>query len=114
MKTLATAVSKQQFDELFKKVSNWGVWGTDDERGTLNYITPETIRRAAALIQTGRAVSMAVPISKIAGPDKPISDALLFFPRCCSPHFPHQSIHLSQSRNHYRRRIGETIHITAS
>ena len=26
---------------------NWGKWGADDERGTLNYITPETIALAA-------------------------------------------------------------------
>ena len=30
---------------------NWGKWGRDDERGTLNYITPETIVDAARLIK---------------------------------------------------------------
>jgi kynurenine formamidase len=71
MKTLPAAMSKQQFDELFRKVCNWGVWGADDERGTLNYITPQTIQRSAALVKSGRSVSMAVPINKTAGPDNP-------------------------------------------
>ena len=53
---------------LARKVSNWGRWGTDDERGTLNFITPEMVRarrgvrearaglqpRAAASAPTGR------------------------------------------------------------
>lgn len=71
MKTVPTAMSKQQFDELFRKVCNWGVWGSEDERGTLNYITSESIRKAAALVKHGRSISMAVPINKEAGPDNP-------------------------------------------
>ncbi len=39
-----TAVS---FDLLMEQLSNWGKWGTADEKGTLNYSTPE--RRKAAL-----------------------------------------------------------------
>lgn len=44
---------------LFERVKNWGRWGADDERGTLNFITPETLRTAAALVKSGRAVSCA-------------------------------------------------------
>jgi kynurenine formamidase len=64
-------LSKQEFDELFQRVCNWGRWGPDDERGTLNYITPERVREAASLVRSGRSVSMAVPINKVAGPDNP-------------------------------------------
>jgi len=71
MKILPATMSKQQFDQLFGEVSNWGKWGTEDERGTLNYITPQTIHRAASLVKTGRSVSMAIPINKVAGPDNP-------------------------------------------
>ena len=71
MGTLPDTMTKQQFDQLFEKVSNWGVWGPEDERGTLNYITPQTIHRAASLVTTGRSVSMAIPINKVAGPDNP-------------------------------------------
>jgi hypothetical protein len=51
MKTLAAAMSRQQFDQLFAQVSNSGVWGPDDQRGTLNYITPQTVQRAASLVK---------------------------------------------------------------
>src|ERR1043165_6502668 len=71
MKTIASHVSAGEFDELFKSVCNWNRWGPDDERGTLNYITPDEIRKAAALVSSGRSVSMAVPINKVAGPDNP-------------------------------------------
>jgi kynurenine formamidase len=64
-------MTAQEFDDLFKKVCNWGRWGPDDERGTLNYITPAHVRRAAALVRSGRSVSMAIPINKVAGPDNP-------------------------------------------
>lgn len=64
-------LSASEFDELFQSVCNWGRWGVDDERGTLNYITPEHVRAATALVRSGRSVSMALPINKVAGPDNP-------------------------------------------
>ena len=64
-------MSAQEFDRLFQKVSNWGRWGPDDERGTLNYITPAHVRAAAALVRSGRSVSLAIPINTVAGPDNP-------------------------------------------
>lgn len=69
--TVPGYVSRAEFDELFRAVCNWGRWGEDDERGTLNYIQPEHIRRAAGLVRLGRSVSMAVPVNKVAGPDNP-------------------------------------------
>jgi len=71
MKTIPSRVSRQEFDELFKAVLNWGRWGTEDERGTLNYITPQSIRSAVSLVRSGQTVSMAIPINKTAGPDNP-------------------------------------------
>jgi len=64
-------MSAREFDELFQKVSNWGRWGPDDERGTLNYITPAHVRAAAAQVRSGRSVSLALPINTVAGPDNP-------------------------------------------
>jgi hypothetical protein len=32
------------------KLRNWGRWGPDDEIGTLNFITPEKIVKAAQLV----------------------------------------------------------------
>lgn len=43
------------------KVSNWGRWGADDQRGTLNFITPETVRRGAACVRRGVVFSLGLP-----------------------------------------------------
>src|SRR4029078_10739449 len=64
-------VSLAAFDAMFEAVKNWGRWGADDERGTLNYLTPDKVAAAAALVRSGRTVSMAIPINKVAGPDNP-------------------------------------------
>jgi kynurenine formamidase len=64
-------VSVSDFEQIFDAVKNWGRWGASDELGTLNYITPEKVRGAAALVTSGRSVSMAIPINKVAGPDNP-------------------------------------------
>jgi kynurenine formamidase len=45
------------------ELTNWGRWGADDERGTLNLVTPERVAAAAALIRTGRTFCLAIPIS---------------------------------------------------
>ena len=71
MKTAPRPVSRQEFDRLFEQLSNWGRWGSDDERGTLNYIKPEHIQSAARLVRAGRSVSLSLPINKVAGPDNP-------------------------------------------
>jgi len=48
-------------DALARKVSNWGRWGPDDERGTVNFITPEVVRRAAACVRRGVVFSLGLP-----------------------------------------------------
>ena len=50
--------------ETGKRVSNWGRWGPEDERGTLNHITPEAVKRAAACVHTGRVFSLALPLDE--------------------------------------------------
>jgi hypothetical protein len=37
---------------------NWGRWGADDQRGAVNLITPAKRAAAAALVRSGRAVSV--------------------------------------------------------
>jgi kynurenine formamidase len=51
-----------EFDELARKVNNWGRWGDTDERGTLNLITPEVIRRAVACVRTGEQFALGLPL----------------------------------------------------
>jgi|ERR1035441_2959065 hypothetical protein len=64
-------VSVAEFEAIFESVRNWGRWGIDDQIGTMNYVTPGTVREAAALVRSGRRVSMAIPINKVSGPDNP-------------------------------------------
>lgn len=64
-------ITPAEFDKLFDTLKNWGRWGADDELGTLNFITPDTIRAAAATVKSGRSVSLSIPINTVAGPDNP-------------------------------------------
>ena len=48
-----------ELKQLAKRVSNWGRWGEDDQRGTLNHIDSEARRRAAAAVRHGVGVSCA-------------------------------------------------------
>jgi kynurenine formamidase len=67
----APRVSVAEFERIFESVKNWGRWGPNDQLGTLNMITPERVRAAAALVRSGRRVSMEIPINTVAGPDNP-------------------------------------------
>lgn len=42
--------------------TNWGKWGKNDELGTMNYITPQSIVEAARLVRSGRSYSLAAPM----------------------------------------------------
>ncbi len=46
--------------EIARTVSNWGRWGAEDERGTVNFITPEVVRRAAACVKRGAVFSLGL------------------------------------------------------
>lgn len=60
-----------QFDALFQQVSNWGRWGKDDQLGTLNLITPERKREAAAQVKVGISVSLARDLNAEKSIDNP-------------------------------------------
>ncbi|MFE9120766.1 cyclase family protein [Streptomyces sp. NPDC007172] len=53
-----------EFHEIAKRVNNWGRWGADDERGTLNHISDEVVREAAGEIRCGLRVSLALPLQQ--------------------------------------------------
>lgn len=42
----------------------WGRWGGDDERGALNFIGAAEVTRACSLVEHGRVMSLAQPLSK--------------------------------------------------
>ncbi|NUS87418.1 MAG: cyclase family protein [Streptomyces sp.] len=53
-----------EFHDIAKRINNWGRWGEADEIGTLNLITDEVVRGAAAAIRSGRRIPLAVPLQQ--------------------------------------------------
>ena len=51
------------FAELAREVNNWGRWGPDDQRGTLNLLSADHVRTAAGLVREGRRIDLAIPLS---------------------------------------------------
>ncbi|MGY4099368.1 cyclase family protein [Nocardia sp. R16R-3T] len=56
--------SRAQIEELGELYRNWGRWGSDDEAGTMNLVDGARIARAARLVRTGRAYSLALPLDR--------------------------------------------------
>ncbi len=56
---------------LTQDLNNWGRWGADDQRGTLNHLSPQITLDALALAETGETVSCARPVGFEAAPDVP-------------------------------------------
>jgi kynurenine formamidase len=51
----------ERIRQIAERVSNWGRWGAEDERGTLNLITAEKVRQAAACVKRGKVFSLGLP-----------------------------------------------------
>ena len=56
------------YEELQKRTdapagSAWGLWGKDDELGTVNFITPECVTRAAGLVNRGAVFNLDCAIN---------------------------------------------------
>lgn len=49
------------FRAIGREFSNWGRWGDDDERGTVNLITPERVVEASQLVRHGRIFDLGIP-----------------------------------------------------
>jgi kynurenine formamidase len=79
----------EAWDRMFWEVSNWGRWGPDDQLGAVNLITPEKRKQAAALVRTGRSVSLEHQLIETADPDV---------------HTPFQKF------NHGNKLVWETVH----
>jgi kynurenine formamidase len=62
-------MSAQEFRELFDAVSNWGRW--DNDRGALNYLTPDRVAAAAGLVRSGTTITLSRPLQTEARPDVP-------------------------------------------
>ena len=66
-----TPPTAEEYAEYRTRFNNWGRWGSDDELGTLNFITPDVRRAAAQLVSVGRAISCSRPINTHSGPANP-------------------------------------------
>ena len=64
-------LSTADFEALFDAVSNWGRWGEDDQRGALNYLTPERVAGAAQLVSTGETITLSLPLNTRHALDNP-------------------------------------------
>jgi kynurenine formamidase len=53
-------------------LGNWGRWGTDDEVGAANLLTPELVRSAAGLVRSGAVYPLGMPIRRSGVPVHPI------------------------------------------
>ncbi|MHB8574707.1 MAG: cyclase family protein [Dehalococcoidia bacterium] len=60
---VTTQLTRDDVLGIFEQIKNWGRWGADDERGTLNFITADQRRRATATVRDGVAVSCALPLN---------------------------------------------------
>jgi hypothetical protein len=47
-----------------REVSNWGRWGPDDERGTVNLLSPSRITEAATLVRRGVSIPLSLPMDE--------------------------------------------------
>jgi kynurenine formamidase len=76
---------ESELDALFDEVSNAGRWGADDELGTLNLITDAKRRAAAALVRSGRVLSLARDLDKLQSPNNP---SPVRHTMCYQAHYP--------------------------
>ena len=53
-----------------KTLSNWGRWGPDDQRGTLNLLTANNVQDSASLVRQGKVYSLSMELDK----DGPLPD----------------------------------------
>jgi kynurenine formamidase len=60
----------EDFRAVGARLSNWGRWGQQDQRGTLNLITPPRLAAAAALVRHGRSFDLSIRLGRD-GPQPP-------------------------------------------
>jgi kynurenine formamidase len=52
------------FDRLAESLRNWGRWGEADQRGALNHIGPEALKRAAGEVQAGKLFNLGLKFDR--------------------------------------------------
>lgn len=64
-------LTMQQVDGWMSELSNWGRWGKDDQRGTINLMTAAVRKDALKLVRDGVSVSLAHTVDKEQAADSP-------------------------------------------
>ncbi|MBI4888513.1 MAG: cyclase family protein [Acidobacteria bacterium] len=64
-----TAAMRAQYEQWRKEFKTWGKWGTADNKGTSNLITPQKVLNAVRLVRTGTVVSLAHAEPQVAAAD---------------------------------------------
>lgn len=90
----APDVSAEEIDALATQVSNWGRWGDDDQRGTLNLLDGAAVQRGLACVKAGKSFSLAIPFDE-AGPQ------LGNIPGRDNPRLERQIVHSAFSGSHH-------------
>jgi kynurenine formamidase len=54
----------EKFDMLAEKLRNWGRWGSDDQKGTLNLIDGAALMRATKAVTVGKRFSLGLGFDK--------------------------------------------------
>lgn len=57
-----TLITMEELRQVGRDLSNWGRWGDEDERGTLNLITPQRVAEATAAVRRGATFRLSMPI----------------------------------------------------
>jgi kynurenine formamidase len=68
----AQDATPDELEAIWARVSNWGRWGADDERGALNQQSAERCARAAALVREGLHLSLAHDLPLRPSPETPV------------------------------------------
>jgi kynurenine formamidase len=79
--TAPASLTKADIDAMMQELSNKGRWGRDDQKGTVNLITPAKRRQAAALVTEGVSISLA----RNTDPDKAIDNSSPFLVKMSPP-----------------------------
>ena len=67
----ANIPSEEEVLSYFKKFSNWGRWGAEDQLGAPNLITPAVTKRAIDLVEDGLRITMSRTVSFEPSADAP-------------------------------------------
>ena len=64
-----TAELRAQYEQWRQDFKTWGQWGTGDNKGASNLITPAKVLSATSLVRSGIVVSLAPPVPQVSAAD---------------------------------------------